>query len=195
MLSSALITLAVAMVSMTMVSAAPARRQTTITERIGWMSNDYLGGVLTKQTTGDASAGVLIGVSPTPSAGLGRANIFELSSYVDDSGETLYILAEGDTGNFLGVYETSASDDYAPGYGVLQTVSSQEDATYFTILPGADDGSWYIQPYGDANVQLSWYAYDDPTAAWIPVIEDATYNGSPSESWTWHTDETITYSD
>ncbi|KZT58754.1 hypothetical protein CALCODRAFT_482041 [Calocera cornea HHB12733] len=194
MLGSTLLTLAVAMGSMTLTSAAPTRRQ-SITSRIGYMSNDYLGGVWTKQTEGDASAGVLIGVSPQPEAGLGRTNFFELTDVSEGNDEPFYVFAEGDTGNFLAVLETSASDAYASGYGVLQTVSSQEDATYFILNPGDQDGSWYIQPYDNPNVQLSWYAYESPSAAWIPVIEDATYSNSGSESWTWTTTDTITFSD
>jgi len=171
------------------VSASPVRpdrRQFDPFLGTGYLVNDDLGYVWTKLQEGNSSEGVPIGLSPLAASGPVRTQIFEMWENVDDSDTTTYLFAEADTGNYISLTQYTSSDDYSPGYWMLQTAPSQAGADYFTLIPGEQDGSWYIQtnPPSPFPAQLDWYHYDNSDASWIPIIVNTEYTDS-SQSWTW----------
>jgi len=178
---------AAALLFASIVSATPIPRASSELLGLGYILNDDLGYAWTKYQEGNSSEGVPIGLAPFDPDNILRTQVFAYYNNIDDSGVTTYLFAETDVGMFISTNQYTSSDDYAPGYWMIQTASSQAGAAYFTLLPGEQDGSWYIQTNSPSPTpaQLDWYQYDSPDASFIPIILDAEYADS-SESWTWH---------
>jgi len=165
-------------------SASPVPRQDV---QMGYITNDALGTAWTLMDDLDAS-GVPIGLSPLQSPpALGQIWFMEEFSN-GTTGPFVYGFSSYVEPVWASLVQTTSSEDYAPGYDMLQSNTARP--TFFTRTPGYDVGSYYLSPNlalldPQPQYQLNWYHYDDPTAEFIPLIMDATLAGS-DQSFTWH---------